>query len=252
MTYPAGRPSWIDLATPEPERSRAFYAALFGWQYWHTGEEFGQYALAHQNGKSAAGIMPLPADAPATDAWTVYFASDDIDADVEHARELGAHVAMGPHKVGDQGSMALLVDPMGATFGLWQADAHKGAESREGPGSLAWVEVNTHDAPRALNFYTRLLRADSSPVPGMDYHQLKHGEEGFAGVSGTADHWEAIDAPYWMTYFYVGDVDETARTAQQQGGEVLVAPFDMPYGRMAVLADPTGVRFSVMNPQPAS
>ncbi|MBB6097336.1 hypothetical protein HNR42_000750 [Deinobacterium chartae] len=250
MMYPAGQPSWTDLTTPAPEQTQAFYGALFGWQYQHTGDALGNYVIAHHGGKTAAGIMPVPVGSDMPIAWTVYFASDDIAADVQRARELGGQVLMGPEQVGEEGQMALIGDPSGASFGLWQAGAHQGAQTREQPGSVVWVELNTRDSASALAFYTALFRADSEAVDGMDYHQLKHGDQGYAGISGMAENWEAIGISEWLTYFYVPDVDEAARVAEQQGGKVLVAPFDMPYGRMAVLRDPGGASFAVMNPGP--
>ena len=251
MTHPAGQPSWTDLATPIPDQSKAFYTALFGWEYGEPSEEYGHYAMAFQDGKLASGLSPLPPDAETPSAWTVYFASDDIAADAEQVTRLGGEVVMGPMQIGDQGHMGVFNDPTGATFGLWQPGDHRGFESREGDGSVAWVEVNTRDSARALTFYTQLFGADSTPIEGADYHQLRHGEQSYAGVSGMGENWEAVAGPHWVTYFYVADVDQAAQVAQQQGGKILVEPFDMPYGRMAVLADPAGATFSVMNPEPA-
>lgn len=62
--------------------------------------------------------------------------------------------------------------------------------------------------------------------------------------------WETVMHTQWMTYFYTADVDAAAQTVEANGGMVLVAPFDMPYGRMAVLTDPGGAAFSVMTPAP--
>ncbi|UQN10236.1 VOC family protein [Deinococcus sp. QL22] len=251
MTYPAGEPSWTDLATPMPDRSKAFYTTLFGWEYGESSEEYGHYAMAFQGGKLATGLVPLPPGAEMPSAWTVYFASDNIAADAEQIVRLGGQVVMGPMLIGDQGHMGVFSDPTGATFGLWQAGNHQGFEACEGDGSVVWVEINTRDSARALAFYTTLFGADSTPLDGLDYHQLRHGEQGYAGVSGMGENWEAVAGPHWVTYFYVADVDRAAQLAQEQGGKVLVAPFDMSYGRMAVLADPAGATFSVMNPQPA-
>lgn len=251
MIHPAGQPSWTDLATPIPDQSKAFYSALFGWTYGESSEEYGHYTMAFQEGKRASGLAPLPSGAEMPSAWTVYFASDDIAADAQRVTSLGGQVVMGPMQIGDEGHMGVFSDPTGATFGLWQAGNHPGFESREGEGSVVWVEVNTRDSNRALAFYQQLFEAESTPLEGADYHQLRHGEQGYAGVSGMGENWEAVAGPHWVTYFYVADVDQTVQVAEQHGGKVLVEPFDMPYGRMAVLADPAGATFSVMNPKPA-
>ncbi len=248
----AGEPIWVDLDSPNPQQSRQFYAALFGWEY-QISEEFGGHANAHLNGRQAAGISPMPpSSAPESrSAWTVYFASDDLAADVGRVQQLGGQVLAGPMQIGDQGHMATCADPGGASFGLWQDDQHGGFAAHSGPGRLVWAEVNARDSAPAVAFDNQLLNATSQQLPGADYHQLMHGETGFAGVSGHAENWDAVNAGGWMVYFYAESVDTAAQAAEQHGGKILVAPFDMPFGRMAVLTDPAGAVFSVMNPQPA-
>jgi uncharacterized protein len=253
MEYAAGTPSWTDLMTPTPQRTRDFYAELFGWTYTVAGPEYGYYATALQGAQSVAGITPTPPDTALPSAWTVYFASDDLAADAARVQSLGGAVLAAPMQVGNQGHMGLFTDPTGAAFGLWQALEHRGAQATAGQGVRVWAEVNTHDSARALAFYTGLFGAQSTPLPGLDYHQLHHGalgegEGGYAGVSGNGEQWDAVVPAHWVAYFYVEDVDASAQVAQAQGGRVLVAPFDTPFGCMAVLADPAGATFSVMTP----
>ena len=248
VMYPAGTPSWIDLTTPTPGQTQAFYTALFGWAY-ETRPHYGNYAMARRHGKSAAGIMPMEPGAQLPSAWTVYFASDDIAADAERVRVLGGQLVMGPHQVGDQGHMAVFADPTGAVFGLWQAGEHRGAEARHGEGSLAWVQVNTPDSARASAFYEALFHASSVGMPGMDYRQLRHGEQGFAGVSGLS---QDGGQPHWVPYFYAADVDGAVKRAVEHGGRAQGETLDTPFGRMALLADPAGAPFWVMNPEPMS
>ena len=248
MAVCAGEPIWTDLSTPTPQQTRDFYAALFGWEY-QISEEFGGYANAHLNGKVAAGISPLSQGMDGPNAWRVYFASDDLHADAGRVKSSGGSVIEGPMQVGEQGHMGFFSDPTGATFGLWQPIQHMGGQG-QGVGSMVWAEVNTHDSARAVAFYSQLFRADSEQLAGVDYHTLQHGGRSFAGVSGAAQNWEAVGAGGWMVYFYTDDVDQAAQMAEQNGGKVLVAPFDMEYGRMAVLADPAGAVFTAMNPQP--
>ena len=249
---PAGEPIWADLTTPMPEQARDFYAALFGWEY-QIAPEFGGYATAHLGGKKAAGIAPPPPqgmDSSAPPQWMIYFDTKDIVADAERVKSLGGTAFWGPVQIGNQGQAHHFTDPGGATFGLWQDDQHGGFFAEGQPVSVVWAEMNTRDSAAALAFYGSFLKATSEQIPGMDYHTLHHGGEGFAGVSGFAQNWEAVNAGGWMVYFYAPDVDETARKAAQHGGKILAEPWDTPYGRMAVLADPAGAVFSVMTPQP--
>ncbi|WP_181391939.1 VOC family protein [Deinococcus irradiatisoli] len=255
MPYAAGHPSWTDLATPSPDQSRAFYAALFGWEYSVAPEEYGNYATALRGGpgQSAAGIAPLPGDSDMPSAWTTYFASDDVYADAERVTGLGGQVVMAPLAVGDLGHMGLFTDPSGAAFGLWQAGRHTGAEVMGEVGSLAWLSLNTRDSAAALAFYRALLGAQSE-VMTADYQVLKHGDQTFAGVYSVrpgADPptpgWMENAPAQWVTYFMVDDTEQAAETTVRYGGRVLEAPYATPYGRMAVLADPSGAVFAVVD-----
>ncbi|GGL66945.1 hypothetical protein GCM10010840_01130 [Deinococcus aerolatus] len=247
----AGEPIWVDLITPAPQAARDFYAALFGWEY-QLWEEMGGYATAHRAGNKVAGISPPPPQGlKGSPGWRVSFASEDIHADAARIAALGGHTESGPMQIGNQGHMGQFSDPDGASFGLWQDDRHGGFAAYDGPGRLVWAEVNTRNAEGAVDFYASVLGATSTPMPQGTYHTLQHGGQSFAGVSGNAQNWNAVGAAGWMVYFYADDVDQTVQRAEQAGGKVLVPPFDMDFGRMAVLSDPAGAVFSVMNPRPA-
>ena len=239
-----------DDARPRTETHAFYHGAL---RLGHTdisGEDYGNYAMAHQQGRTAAGIMPDGAWAASMpSAWTVYFDSADIAADAARVGELGGQVLMAPMQVGDQGQMAVFSDPTGAVFGLWQAGNHTGAQATDGDGSLAWVQVNTPDSARASAFYQALFHAESVQMPDMDYRQLRHGEQGYAGVSGMVE--PGVPA-HWIAYFYVADVDAAVQRAVQNGGTLLGEVMDTPFGRMALLADPAGANFWVMNPEPSA
>ena len=60
----------------------------------------------------------MPADVP--DSWLVYFGAADVDADVKKAADLGASVIAGPADIPGTGRFAVLIDPQGAAFALFQ------------------------------------------------------------------------------------------------------------------------------------
>lgn len=133
-----------DLATrAQPERSKAFCSALFGWTFGDSEPEYGGYAVAYQNGKSAAGVGPSPDGSQMPSVWTVYFASDDLAADAGRVQALGRQVMVEPIQVGDRGHMGIFTDPGGVAFGLWQPIGFQGADSQGEKGSVVWAEINT-------------------------------------------------------------------------------------------------------------
>ncbi len=94
-----GTPTWFDLTTPDVAKARDFYAALFGWTYTISGPEMGYYSLGHLNGRQAAGMGQAPPDSNMPPVWSVYFATDDIQADSARLTKLGGQLLFDPMQI---------------------------------------------------------------------------------------------------------------------------------------------------------
>lgn len=245
--HAAGTVSWVDLTTSKPEETRQFYSRLFGWTFEDQGPDYGHYHWVRKDGHVVAGFMPnSPEMSGVPSVWTVYYASDDAQADAARIRELGGQVMVEPMEVHGLGHMLVAADPTGAVFGLWQPLAFQGSELVNEHGSMAWQEVGTRSPDRACAFYTTLFGARSEPLPGVSYHVLKKGELDIGGVFDMEGHSSPDDLAHWMPYFAVNDVQEAVTVAAASGGAVSVPPFGTPYGPVAVLTDPAGAVFTVV------
>ena len=246
QTRPHGHPTWNDLSTSDLAGATSFYSALFGWQLIDAGEEFGQYHNAFLADRRVAGMAPAMAEGQPP-AWTVYFATPDCEATAKSVSEHGGTNLFGPMQVGDQGSMLTCMDPAGVVFGAWQAGAHTGSQVEEEPGSPCWHELMTHDVEAAATFYQDVFGYSYQPIPGMDYRTVHTDQSGENAVSGIGQL-AATDPrpPAWGVYFLVEDTGATVTTAKALGGAVLVDAVDTPHGRMAIVTDPQGAVFSVI------
>jgi len=112
-----------------------FYGALFGWTFDVGPEEYGRYTTCLLDGRRAAALTPNPDPTATAFWWNVYLATDDLDATVARALEAGGAVVGGPFDIPEQGRGALLRDPVGAQFGLWQGQGHIGCEVVNEPGA---------------------------------------------------------------------------------------------------------------------
>jgi predicted enzyme related to lactoylglutathione lyase len=110
--------TWSELSSSDPVKSKAFYSAVFGWG-WGGSDA---YAEAQVSGRTIGGLMQRSPDVPADvpDSWLVYFGTADTDADVAKATGLGASVVVGPTDIPGTGRFAVLTDPQGAAFALFQ------------------------------------------------------------------------------------------------------------------------------------
>jgi hypothetical protein len=240
----------MGLSTPDLEAAKTFYRQLFGWDYVDLGPEFGHYHFALAGGRNATGLGLIDPNTPAPPAWTIFLASDDAAADTVRISAMGGQVIAPVMAVGDSGMMAVCVDPTGAVFGLWQTNTMIGASVENEHGAMTWWEVNTRDSAADCEFYGQLFGLTAHKMEGMEYFTLQRGEQMVCGVLQMDANWEGIP-PHWMGYFAVDDTEAAIARAATAGGKLMVPAFDTPYGRMAVLADPFGATFSVIQPPAA-
>ncbi|MET7391247.1 VOC family protein [Streptomyces sp. NPDC005529] len=252
--YKPGTPCWIDLMVPDQQAAIDFYSDLFGWQGEVGPVEQGGYAVCTLKGKPVAGIMKtmnpdgtVPDPLPPT-VWTTYLSTDDIDAALKSVSNAGGTVVAGPMDVMDRGRMAVIVDPTGAVFGLWQPGTFQGAGIVNEHGALVWNELVTADIPAATAFYPAVLPVTTahSDMPGAeDYIEFQIEDRAVGGIMDLSKLPPNIP-PHWQPYIHVDSVDAVQDAAVRAGGSVLTPAFDMMAGRVAVLADPQGGSFSVI------
>ncbi|MFE4971094.1 VOC family protein [Kitasatospora sp. NPDC056651] len=248
--YKPGTPCWVDLMASDQQAALDFYRDLFGWQGKVGPADFGGYAVCTLNGRPVAGIMAqmAPEGQPTPPvAWTTYLASDDADASRTSITEAGGTVLYDPMDVGTIGRMLVAADPTGAVFGVWQALDFIGAGVVNEPGALVWNELNTADTDTAGRFYQPALGLRPATIQGMDgYFSLNVGDRTVGGMQAVPKYLAPGTPSHWMTYFLVDDADSTVDALVKAGGSVIQPPFDMQAGRMAVVNDPQGAVFAMI------
>lgn len=250
--YEHGIFCWAELATPEPGAATRFYGNLLDLGVHHVPLGGGEsYTVLRKGGRDVAAIHRMRADQAARAAlpsWLLYVHVDDIDRAAARVTASGGELLGAPVEVFDSGRMALLADPCGAHLALWQAGRHPGAGALDEPPAMCWWELNTRDAGRAGPFYRELFgwRGEEKPVGSARYTTFFAGFRRVAGMLQMTSEWGATPS-HWMMYFMVGDVDRTAALAERLGGSVPVPPSDIPpVGRFAVVSDPQGALFSIV------
>lgn len=244
--------SWAELATSDPKGAREFYGSLFGWTAVESsmgpGPEDVYTRLQLEGGDVGALYKMLPEQAASgmLPNWLAYVTVVSADETAARARELTGSVVAEPFDVMNYGRMAILQDPGGATLAVWQAGAHVGAQRVDEPGTLSWCELATRDVEGAGRFYAGLFDWTLKASSDAPYTEFLRG--GTAVGSLYALPSDAPDVPpNWMVYFRTADCDAAAAQARNAKGEVLVGPKDIPgVGRYAVLQDPQGAAFSVV------
>ncbi len=267
--YIPGVPCWADTSQPDPEAAVAFYGGLFGWEFedvMPAGSE-GRYFIARIRGGDVAAVGSTPQAGPPTASWNTYVWVDSADETASKVIDAGGTTLTAPFDVMDAGRMGVFADPEGATFCIWQAKQHNGARIVNEAGSVNFNGLHTRDAAAARAFYGSVfgwqtltldggvemwtlpgygdyLERDS---PGLRERIAAMGatpgfEDVVASINPIADDQPGVPAS-WSVTFAVDDADAIAERAAELGGKVVVAPFDAPWVRATVIADPQGATF---------
>jgi predicted enzyme related to lactoylglutathione lyase len=248
-TAPLGAPCWIELFTSDTERATAFYGELFGWEADAPREEFGGYININKDGERIAGCMRNDGSSGAPDSWSVYLAVEDARANAAAVAANGGQVLVEPMEVMDLGTMAVYLDAGGAAVGAWQPGTHKGFGLLAEAGAPAWFELHTQAYQPSVDFYRQAFGWDThtmSDTPEFRYTTLGEGEGQLAGIMDDTVGGVEPGPAHWAIYFGVGDTDAAVAKVVELGGAVVTPPTDSPYGRLAEVADPGGVRFRLV------
>lgn len=258
--YPAGVPCWVDTMGPDPDRLMEFYGAVFGWEFAGPGEmpgdPPGRYYVARARGLDVAGVASAPADAPAAPGWNTYVRVESADESAEAVIRAGGTVTVAPFDASPAGRAAVVADPEGASFCLWEPGDRQGAQLVNEPGAWSMSSLTTADTDRAAAFYGAVFGWQTEEFEFGDVKLIMFRLPGFVG--GEPEQPVARDVvavmmppepgsegdPAWGVDFWVADADAVAAAASEHGGMVIAPPHDRPGFRSTMVADPNGAVLS--------
>ena len=241
---------WIELATTGQEGAKRFYASLLGWQVqdFPVGENE-TYSVFSLDGHPAAAVYTMRAalrERGIPPHWMIYIAVENVDAAERRAGELGATVLAPAFDVLDVGRMAVIRDPAGAVFSIWQPKRHPGFTVM-GENAFCWAELSTGDFVRAGEFYGELFDWKIVQSPGgSGYAHIENGGATIGGIQPPA-HRDPESPPQWLIWLAAADCDGMVKAAEAAGARALMGPMRMEkIGRLAIVADPQGAVFGIL------
>jgi uncharacterized protein len=248
---PKGRFVWYELMTTDPEAAKGFYGKVIGWNVMNmevAGEDYAMFA----NGEVPhTGLMQLPEEAAAAGApshWLAYIGVPDVEKALASALEMGATKLMGPMSIPDVGDLAVMSDPQGVTFAVFNPSSDMEDPGDPGLGQVSWHELMTTDYEAGFEFYSGLVgwekttefdmgEAGMYQMYGVPGHQLG----GMFNLTGRLPL-----PPSWLLYFSVDDIQGAVERVTSGGGQVLNGPMEVPGGDLvAHCVDPTGGVFAL-------
>jgi len=242
--------SWVELATRDGAAAKRFYTSLFGWGVDEMPVGDGTtYTMLTKNGKRVGALYQMSAQQQGVPPhWNSYVTVASADDSAAQAKKLGGNVMLEPFDVLDAGRMAVLSDPTGAVFSLWQPKRHIGADLVNEPGAFCWNELYTTDPNKAADFYMGLFgwTKDARHMDYGEYVIFNRGGRQMCGMMQIPKEWRPVP-PHWLVYFSVDDCDASVAKATSLGAKAMMPPMDIEnVGRFAMLTDPEGAGFAVI------
>jgi uncharacterized protein len=242
-SHAPGNFCWVELATTDQAGAKKFYQSLFDWgaddQPMGPGETYTMFKKGGQD--VAAGYRLRPEQKGVPPNWQVYVRVASANDAAAKAKELGGKVVAEPFEVFEAGRMAVIQDPTGAVFAVWEPKKSQGLGVIDEPGAFCWAELMARDLPRSATFYKSLFGWGTKDDPR--YTEWTLGGRSIGGMMEIQKDWGEMP-PHWLVYFQVEDCDRSVEKAKSMGAKVAMGPQDFPdVGRIALLKDPQGAHF---------
>lgn len=247
-----GRFSYSDLQTTDEKAAVDFYTKLFDWTVDEQpiGASDQIYYMFQKNGKTVGAASAQPEqqrEMGVPPMWTTYFTVDDVDLKAKEVEQAGGTVHAQPFDVLEAGRMAVVADPAGGYFALWQPKANIGSEVMFEPDTLSWTEMHSTDPEKARRFYLDLFGwtyEEFDTGQGQMYTIFKSGDDQICGLFRQTT--PAMPS-YWLIYFDVDDTQEKTEKARSLGATIMVEPTPIPgVGTFSIIGDRQGAAFGII------
>jgi predicted enzyme related to lactoylglutathione lyase len=254
----AGKLVWLDLETTDLPGAKRFYRALFGWDYRDYHSDGVDYTVALVNGKPAAGLVrrQILNDAERRSAWLPFFSVADVGSTFAQALAAHAQVRSEPENLPLRGRQARLTDPEGAVFALVMSSSGDPSDDPNPRPLGTWgaPSLLARDPADEAVFYQKLFGyaiVGEPTAAGFERIRLTAGTHERANVRRLPGGADPVN-PRWISFARVFSTADTVRQAVKLGGHILVATTPATQdATMAILVDPTGAAFGVLELPPA-
>ena len=242
----SGKFVWFEYVSKDIAKAQGFFGELFNWGVKRVPMPGGEYAMISVGDRTIGGYQVTPAGAPPEAHWLTHLEVSDARATSKQIEVLGGKTLKPAFAVGDFGTMAIVADPHGGYFALWQPTKLE-AQPTPVDGAFCWNELASKDPARSVEFYAKIGDFNEKTVDMGDmgtYHVLESGDQPRAGVMKQM----MPGQPHaWLPYVQVANPDATADRAKKLGANVVVPPTDIPnVGRFSVLVDPQGCALGIL------
>jgi uncharacterized protein len=245
-----GHFAWHELLTPDPAASAAFYQRIVPWEQ-QPMDDMPDYTVLTSGSTEVGGMLRTSnggVGGRSDSRWLPYVHVYDVDAAVRQVTSMGGSVRVQPRELPSVGCWAVLADPQGAEFGVYEPATNEPiAPHAPRAGEFSWHELMTTDYKAAFEFYRSLFHWDQTSEFDMGamgmYRLFGQADQPFGGMCGLP---QGTTQPEWKSYIKVDDVRAATPKVSAAGGVVHLDAHEVPGGDMiAQCEDPQGATFAL-------
>jgi predicted enzyme related to lactoylglutathione lyase len=240
-----GKFIWADLITDDVSAARNFYSRLFGWSF----REVGNYSIAANDDRPLAGMFQRarPQDRPAKPRWICYMSVSSVSDAQDKVVKEGGKVLAAMKNYPKRGDQAVFADSEGAVFGAIASRRGDPEDFLPAEGDWIWVQLLSHDASKAGEFYRRIAGYEVMPYTGRTNSCILVSKGYARAAVMTLPPDKASVMPAWLPFVRVPSLDKAIAQAKELGGKILLEPRpDLFQGKVSVIADPTGAAIGIL------
>jgi len=236
-----GKFVWFDLLSENPQDVQHFYKTLFGWRF-AADRDVPGYVVIYKGDKAIGGMVHHDGQVPKIpeSIWLASLSVEDVNRAVSAVKARNGEVIDGPIDVKGRGRMAVVRDAEGAKLALLRSVNGDPPDVGADTGEWLWVDLFTHDADKAKEFYSSMVGYNTRTVElegNHTYTLFRWGNRSFAGLVSLP--WKDVE-PNWLPYVKVDDLEETIKMAEKLGGKALLRSTNL-----AIITDPIGAAFGI-------
>ena len=212
------KPFFADISTYSPKRTISFYEGVFGWKYYKSDD----YYTAFLNDKEVSGLYETPEkfkQMRMPHFWMTYIQVVNLDETLDKARQLEGIIEMN-YEMSDFGKVALIRDPQGAGFTIYEGDKLKNARTKNTKNTLIWNELHVSDVKKIIPFYQGIFNWKIVPNQNGLYEILNHKGEYVADIIEIPNKYKG-KYEYWVCSFGVENLSLSKKTIIENGGNLI-------------------------------
>lgn len=209
--------TFADLSTYTPEKTMAFYKAVFNWTYYNEYD----YYMAYKGNKVVTGLYETPEKFQKINMphfWMTYIEVASVSEVVAKAESLDGIIEVVDNS-SPIGKVALIRDPQGAGFTIYESNLSNTRTENEA-NTLIWNELHVSDCSKIKPFYEGILNWQFEKTEQNQHKILTQNNDYIADLMEIPNAYKG-KYEYWVCTFGVDNLQSTLKKVLEHGGSVV-------------------------------